>query len=185
MMIKPTIKDIESGARQYAESHRALAACIVLIDAEIDAVRAKHEQNLQSLMQAHIEDERLLRERIEAAPELFESPRTILVQGVKVGLRKGSGGIDIEDEERTIALIEKHLPAQAEVLIHVEKTVVKKALNELDVRDLKMIGCQIESTGDIPVIKVEDKNTAQRVRTTLKFARKAPREGAKVTEARR
>jgi hypothetical protein len=97
-----------------------------------------------------------LRSAIEAAPELFVKPRTVVFYGIKVGFAKGKGSIEITDKAKTVELIEKNLPGLAEVLIKVKKSPIKKSIEALDAADLKKIGVTVEGSGDCVVIKPVD-----------------------------
>jgi NCAIR mutase (PurE)-related protein len=171
MMQKPTLAQIEKGTENFATAYRALESLIKEISDLQAQVMTTRQRKLAELVHAHCETEGVLLDLIKAAPELFESPRTQIFHGIKVGFRKGTGGISIEDEERTIELIEKHLKEQADILIHTEKSVVKKALNELDVKDLKQIGCMVEGTADVPVITPTESSAAKQVKALVKAAR--------------
>ena len=88
-----------------------------------------------------------------------------------MGFRKGTGGIDWSDDDQTVKLIEKHFPkTQAELLIKTTKKPIKKALADLDVADLKRIGCTVESTGDVVFIKPADSTVDKHVNALLKEA---------------
>jgi hypothetical protein len=73
-----------------------------------------------------------LKASIEAHPELFEKPRTVTFHGVKVGFAKGKGKVTFQhDADKVIALIEKHLPDQAELLVITERKPNKDAIAQL------------------------------------------------------
>lgn len=181
MMQTPTLPDIEKGAKHFAQTHAAVADLVKTIEAEKAAVDARYERALEALVAACADDRKILHDLIVAAPELFEKPRTLVLSGVKVGFRKGAGGLQIENEPRTIDLIEKHLAEQADILIHTEKTVVLKALRELDVKDLMQIGCRIEGVGDVPVLSIQNE-TAKRVAALIKAAlEKRDEEASRIT----
>jgi hypothetical protein len=97
-----------------------------------------------------------LRALVSGAPELFERPRTVVMHGVKVGWMKGKGAIEIADAARTVALIRRHLPEQAEALIRVTETPHRPALAQLSVADLRRLGCTVIDAGDEVVIKPMD-----------------------------
>lgn len=107
---------------------------------------------------------------IDLSRDLFKSPRTILLYNIKVGLRKGQGGITWEDGDQVVRLIEKHFPDQAALLIKTVKTPVAKTLEDLDVSDLKKLGCKVEDTGDQVVIKPMDSAVDKTVKALLKNA---------------
>jgi hypothetical protein len=152
----PTLEQITKATRQFADARRELSA---LVDATNRRMRLIYEDNLHQIRKllARTTDSRAALEAlILAAPELFARPRTIVVHGVKIGLRKGKGGLEWDDEEQVVRLIKKLFPEQADVLIRTAEQPVKNALAELPAADLKRLGVTVEETGDVPVIQPAD-----------------------------
>jgi len=152
----PTLEQIAKATRQFADARRELSA---LVDATNRRMRLIYEDNLPQIRKllARATDSRAALETlILAAPELFARPRTIVVHGVKIGLRKGKGGLEWDDEENVVRLIKKIFPDQAEVLIRTTEQPVKNALAELPASDLKRLGVTVEETGDVPVVQPAD-----------------------------
>ena len=67
-----------------------------------------------------------LRDAIEARPDLFASPRTRVVEGIKFGLRKPRGSVTIRDEARAIKRLREKWPERAEALVNVKETLDRK-----------------------------------------------------------
>jgi arsenate reductase-like glutaredoxin family protein len=151
-----TIADIEHKARKASEARAELKELVIQIEEETRAVRRNHQKKLMRLTEAASATQDELLDLVEAAPELFEKPRSITLHGFKVGYQKGRGELLIEDTDKTIALIQKHLPEQMDTLVKVTMIPVKTALANLPVNDLKRIGVQITETGDIAYIKPMD-----------------------------
>lgn len=99
---------------------------------------------------------------------MFDTPRTVVFYGIKVGLQKGKGAIEWDDDAQVVKLIEKHFPEQADVLIKTTKKPVKKALAQLTVAELKKLGIVVEETGDQVVIKSTDSEIDKLVNALLK-----------------
>lgn len=118
-----------------------------------------------------------LEAEIVAHPELFVKPRTVSMHGIKFGYGKGKGGLEIDDADRTCALIRKHLPDQAEVLIAAKYSPVKDAIAQLLPADLKRIGVNIKGTGDQVVIRPADGEIDKIVKALIKAAVGAAEEG--------
>ena len=113
-----------------------------------------------------------LKVAIESAPELFVKPRTLVIAGVRIGIQKGKGQIVYGDADQVVKLIRKHFPEQADALIAVKETPVKKALANLSVAELKRIGVTVEETGDQVVIKPTDSEVDKLVAALLREAEK-------------
>lgn len=84
-----------------------------------------------------------LKDGIDARRDLFEKPRTRAVQGVKFGLRKQPGSVELGDEAKVIERIRKHFPDLAGTLIVVKWTVDKRAIAKLPARDLAKLGVAV------------------------------------------
>ncbi|HRQ63918.1 MAG TPA: hypothetical protein PKZ76_03490, partial [Xanthomonadaceae bacterium] len=93
---------------------------------------------------------------VEASPDLFQQPKTRTLHGIRVGWMKQRGKLEIADTASTVALIEKLLPDQVDVLIKTTKAPVRPALQQLCVRDLKRIGVAVTDDVDTVVIKAAD-----------------------------
>lgn len=162
------IEEIQSAAKKYAESREALTEIVAVVNQQLQLVYAEHMKDIRKAVGAVAERGAPLRALIEAHPELFEKPRTQVFHGIKVGFRKGTGGFDWEDESRVVALIKKHFPELADVLILVTEKPSKEGLETIDVSDLKRIGVTVENTGDVVVIKPTDSNVDKTVKALLK-----------------
>lgn len=165
------LTEIENLTRGYARARNDLHMLVQSLNDEMEILKRK----ALPLIKAHVgraaERHGQLQNALTLSPHLFEKPRTVVFHEIKVGFRKGSGGIDWDDDEKVAALIEKHFPkAQAELLIKVVKKPIAKALEDLDVGDLKAIGCRVEKTGDVPVIKPVDTAVDKIVNALLKDA---------------
>jgi hypothetical protein len=86
-------------------------------------------------------------------PELFDRPRTRVVEGIRIGFRKAKGRLEIADEARSIALIRRHLAEISETLVKVKESLVKAALARLPAADLRRVGVTLVETGDEPVVE--------------------------------
>lgn len=149
-----TIDDIIALARAYASSRDAM-------EEVLDDIRDRRRQAVRSRMRAlrnrvaeTAAAKEALRAAVEAAPELFERPRTQTVEGVKFGWRKQQGSIEIADEGAVVALIRKKMPDREAALVRVKTTVDKTALRKLPAADLAKIGLFIADPVDEVAITV-------------------------------
>lgn len=164
----PSLEQIAKATRQFAEARQELAN---LVDATNRRMRLIYEDNLAHIRKllARANDARAALETlIVAAPELFARPRTIVLHGTRIGLRKGKGGLEWDDEEQVLRLIRKLFPEQAHVLIRTTEEPVKNALAELPAADLKRLGVTVEETGDVPVIQPADSAADKLVKAFFK-----------------
>lgn len=167
----PTLAEIEKLTIAFADARALLASEVTNLEQELEALKRKRMPAIKALVARAADKSAALTQAVSAAPQLFEKPKTQTFAGIKVGFRKGTGGIDWADDARVCALIEKHFPkAQAELLIKTTKKPIAKALADLDVADLKRIGCTVEATGEIVVIKPTDSSVDKIVNALLKDA---------------
>jgi hypothetical protein len=166
-----SLAQIETLTAAFAGDRKDLAAEVAQLNAEIEALKRKRMPRLKQLVARAADKYAALEAALAASPQLFEKPKTQTFAGIKVGFRKGTGGIDWDDDAKVCALIEKHFPkAAAELLIKTTKKPIAKALADLDVADLKKLGCRVEATGEVVFIKPTDSAVDKIVSALLKEA---------------
>lgn len=153
----PTLAEIEQFTAKYADRRRALTDAVQALENEVAKLKALHTPIIRGIaaVVAGLHDE--LRTMIVQSPECFTRPRTRLVHGIKIGMTKGKGIVEWDDEAAVIRRIRAQLPAeQAELLIRVRESVHKPAIYDLTTGDLKRLGVRVVADGDEPVIKSTD-----------------------------
>jgi len=162
---------IQIAAKGYADARADLAGIVADLNDEIEKIKRQALPVIKRRVEVAAARELDLRGIIEANPEDFINPRTVVLHGIKLGFRKGSGIIDWDDDAKVANLIEKHFSKpQAELLVKTTKKPIAKALADLDAVMLKKIGCRIETTGDIVIIKPADSDVDKIVTALLKGA---------------
>lgn len=165
-----TLIEIEAHTKTFADVRAELADVVGALNDEIERARRKRLADIKRLVARCADKHAALKAAIEAAPDLFEKPRTHVFHGIKVGFRKGSGSVDWEDDDQVVRLIEKHFPEQLDLLVKTTKKPIKNGLLQLSVAELKKIGCTAEETGDVVVIKPTDSEVDKVVNALLKDA---------------
>lgn len=165
-----TLSGITDQARNLAQARNYLAGAVNQLNEAIEALKAEHMDQLRLHVEAAANEWSLLEAMIQAAPHLFVKPRTVSMHGIKFGVEKGAGKIEIEDPVRTVRLIKKHLPDQADVLIQTTEKPVKKALANLPAAQLKTLQISVEGVGDRVVIRPEDGAIDKLVKTLISAA---------------
>lgn len=166
----PTLAEIETRAKALSDARAKLADIIAELNDGIEALKRSHMAKLKAAVTRAAERHDELRALIEDAPELFVKPKTVIFHGIRLGLMKGKGGIEWDDAERVIALIERHLPEQLDALCKVTRKPSKDALAGLDVATLKKLGCRVVETGEEIYIKPTDSAVNKLVDALLKDA---------------
>lgn len=105
---------------------------------------------------------------LQEAPGLFVKPKSVVFHGLQVGYKKGSGSIEIEDEDRVVKLIRKHLPDQFDVLVKTSEKPVKTAIKNLTGAELQKIGVKVESKGEVVFLKDATDGVDKLVKALLK-----------------
>lgn len=122
-----------------------------LADTIVAEQRKALRSRLRSLQRRIAEQaaaEEALRAAIEGRPDLFIRPRTVAVEGVKFGLRKQPGAVNVGDEAKAIQRLRDKSPRQADALISVKETLDRKALRKLTAAELAQIGVTVERATD-------------------------------------
>jgi hypothetical protein len=148
-----TIDTLIERAEVLARTRQQLATLVTALQEGIEHLKASSMPEIRTAIEVASGAWSALESDIQAHPDLFVKPRSVMAHGIKFGLAKGRGGLVIDDEDRTVALIRKHLPDQADVLIATKEMPVKDALVQLPAADLKRIGVQVKDTGDQVLIK--------------------------------
>ena len=162
---------IEAAARQFAADRLELCTVVTNLNTSIEALKRHTIPQIKRRVAVAAESHAALEALVDKGRHLFIQPRTVVFHGIKVGLQKGRGGIEWDDDAKVVGLIEKHFTrAQADLLIKTTKKPIKKAIEDLGIADLKKIGCRIEETGDSIIIKPTDSQVDKLVTALLKDA---------------
>ena len=166
------IDKIQRLTREYAYARDKLADRVAALQAEIEATKRQYMRGIKNAVRAASEARDKLHSAIEQNPHLFKRPRTLVVNGIRIGIQKGKGQVVYDDPAKLIELIRKHYPERADALIVTRETPVKKALATLSVAELKKIGARVEESGDQVVIRATDTEVDKLVAALLRDAEK-------------
>jgi hypothetical protein len=167
-MLDSELVKIELLTKDYAECRKVLENRIVRHRSLMQAITRRLLPGIKSAVANANDAKAKLTNQIDAHRELFEKPKTQVFHGIKVGLKKGSGAVEFDDEALVIALIKREFPEQKEALIKVKETLRKKALAELTIEDLEKIGAVMEGTQEYVLIKDTVSNVDKLVAALLK-----------------
>lgn len=163
-----SLADIEGAAKKYAVERDALSVIVREAEARIAAVKELYVRSIKNAVKKTAQRENELRELVDQSRELFVKPRTVIFHGVRIGLLKGKGKIEFADEAKVIELIRKKLPECEASLVRVTESVVKKALANLPVADLRLIGCTLVESGDQVMVESTDGDIEKMVDALLR-----------------
>lgn len=142
-----TLTDFQKITKPYADARGELAEIVSDLTAQIEALKRAKMSRIKELVAKAAEKGVVLRSAIEAHAELFQDPRTVIFYGIKIGMQKGRGGIEWDDDDRVLQLIRKHYGEESELIRRVEKPD-KRMLKDLPVDELKRVGCRVVNTTD-------------------------------------
>ncbi len=166
-----SLETIESLAREFAVRRGALVELVNELNNEMDRVKRKYLAAIRKSVAAAKDAESRLSATVEASPEQFVKPKTLVLHGIKVGFAKGKGRIEYEDEELVVARIERIFAGDEDtlaVLLKVKKTPRKEGLETLDVATLKRLGVTVIDAGDQVVVRATDGEVDKLVAALLK-----------------
>ena len=165
-----TLADLEKRAKALADARELLAGIVGDLEMSIEALKRDSMRDLKAAVRAWSEQHDRMKTLIEENPDLFKKPKSVVMHGIKLGYRKGTGGIEFDDAEQVVKLIRKNFPEQFDVLVKVKETPVKDALAQLTVAELKKLGVTVEETGDEVFIKPTDGAVDKLVAALMKSA---------------
>ena len=167
-----TLLDIDTLAKAYADRRALLADRLTALDRDLAAVKRKHMRELKRHVALTAETALDLHNAIAGSRDLFLKSKTQILHGIKVGLRKGVGGLDWEDDADVVAKIERQFkdPDEAARYLIIKKKPSADALEDLDAGTLKKFGIVVVETGEQVVLKAVESNVEKLVKALLKGA---------------
>jgi len=163
-----SLGDIESLTKDFSGVRETLKERVEKLNDEIEGLKRKYLPGIKKAADATVEKQALLKAAIEESPALFEKPKTLVLYGIKVGLRKQKGEVKWEDGDKVVKLIKKHFPVEAEILIQTKEKPSKNGLLGLAGSDLKKLGVTVTNDTDEVVIKSTDSEIDKLVSALLK-----------------
>jgi phage host-nuclease inhibitor protein Gam len=151
-----TIEQIEQLTRAYADRRAVLAERVRQLHELLDRLKRRRIAGIKAALSETAEAENVLRFAIRDSNGTFEKPRTHVFHGVKVGFRKGPGGLTWEDSGQVCKLIKRHLADAADTLIKTTETPIKSALKALPAASLAKVGVEIVDAADQVVVEPVD-----------------------------
>lgn len=143
---------IDRAASAYAGARDELRQVLLTLREEIARVSDAHRPHVIAALDQAVNAREHLRALVDANREVFDSPKSQQLHGIKVGLRKQPGQLTYADEQAVIDLIRKKLPAKAGGLIKVSESIIAAAIKALPANELAAIGCSITDVADEVIV---------------------------------
>lgn len=164
----PDLIEIEKLTRSYADSREALGRLVRNLEDEMQSIKRRHLPGIKRSVASVAEKHQSLKTALEDGKGFFRKPKTMIIHGIKIGFQKAKGKISWADDGLVVKLIKKHFSEQADILIKTTEKPSRDALLGLSAADLKRIGCTVEDSGDVVVIKSTDSEIEKLVDKLLK-----------------
>lgn len=165
-----TMADVETRTKRFSDARGHVTEYVSELNAELETIKRQALPRLKELVARAAQREAELRTLLEATPHLFTDPKTQTFHGIKVGFRKGSGAIDWTDDAELVARLKKVFGDESAGYIRTTEKPIARALGTMDASTLKKLGCTVEDTGDVVVIKATDSDVEKIVSALLKGA---------------
>ena len=79
---------------------------------------------------------------------MFQSPRTKVIDGIRVGVHKKPGVVEVSDEAIAIARIRATLSDRVDQLVRIRESLDRTAIRHLSAEELAVIGVRIVDGGE-------------------------------------
>ena len=171
-----TLADIQKRAAALSAYRDKLSALFLTLQSGLDTVKNGALPEIKRVARHVAKEHNELVDVIKAHPELFEKPRSYVVDGIKFGMQAAQGSLEWEDDEkvceRIASLVEQGvIPAdQLDMLVAVKKKPVADAVRQLSPDVRRRIGVRLEGDGDQPLIKSVDSAIEKAVTTVINAA---------------
>lgn len=154
-----TLDTIRTAADHLGNMAAASAAVAAKLDEELKATFAPIYARYRPMLDATAEDQaaahRALADLLDSAPHLFaKTPRSLIVNGVKVGYRKAEDSLDWDADDVVIKRIRALAAEHADVCIRTTEAIVVDALAQLPQAKLSTLGVRRIPGVDNPFITI-------------------------------
>lgn len=173
-----TITEIRAAAQRLAIAHRECVTRAKTLENElteaVTPIYEAHRVGIDAAAEEEAAAKAELQSMVEASPQLFTRPRSIIQDGVKCGFRKAEDQLDWDDEANVIARIRalQQFADMAPVLIRTEETLNIGALEELDHNARRQLGIRRISGADQSFIGFTDSDVEKMVKAIIADAAK-------------
>ena len=168
MSKKPEMTDIDAAAAEVAEAHQALQKIASEAGAELNATRQKHVAPARAAFAKYKAKKKILETLIDRRRDLFERPKTRVLHGIKLGVKKDRGSLRFDcDDDVMVARIRAVMGERAGDFIVTTEKPVKSALTNQDEETLRKLGAELQEDVDKVHVKPAANDVEKTVQTFL------------------
>lgn len=174
-----TLDQLTKLATAYNLAETNLHEVVTLFNKDLISVKDSYKKELGAALKRAKRAQAELVDAISQSTDLFTNPKSRVLDGIKVGLRKSADGVEVTNEEATIELIRKHLPEDlAKILIGTKETITKNALKKLTKEQLALIGAEVIEGQDAIVCEPVEGDVEKLISQLMKAAKQETIEAA-------
>lgn len=162
-----TLQDIERMVKDLVGKRKVLLERQQKMTDQVLEIERRLLPGLESAAIQVAESQQDLLHAISENKHLFEKPKSHVLHGLRCGLQKQKGTLDIPDPKAVIERIKKILPDRENDLINRTESPAKKSLEKLDGGTLKRLGIGISDDMDVPFVKQTDTTAEKLIKAIL------------------
>lgn len=151
-----TMQQIEDFTKAFAGARAELAERLDTLRQEQEAAKRRRLQGIKNALTRMQASYEVLKDAVSASKDLFDTPKTRVMHGIRVGWMKQRGKLEIADPDNVVERIRKFLGDESVGYIKVTEKPVLTALANLPAKDLKRLGVTLSDDIDAVVIKAAD-----------------------------
>jgi len=164
-----SLEDVKNKAESFKETMQSVEKVKELIRKQIESVEQTYGPLLTTATEAAAQAQNELALAIDSNRDCFVKPKTLNINGLKIGLQQGKTELLVPNEEETIVLIkEKFDKKKCALMIKTEESVIKGAFKNFKDAELEALGITRNAGIDEVYIKVEDSDISKVVTGLLK-----------------
>ena len=170
------MEELEIKCKELRLKQDTLSEISSKLNRDLEEAKDKYMAEIKSAVREVADGRADIRNYVDDHRDLFAKSRSQTLHGIKVGLQKGRGVIECDDELRALEWIDKHCDSDiADSLVKRYEKLNKSALNDVASADLRAMGVRIIDTGDKIVIKDVDGEVEKLITSMLKEKEKEAR----------
>lgn len=166
--LDPRLAELEQLSEALTAARTALAQETAQLAAHLRLLAAARMPQIRGGVAQVAEAHARLARALDDCEDLFQSPKTRILHGNRLGFRQGRDTLEIPDEGATLARARQLLPAdQAELLIRIQERLDKALALELDDDTQQRLGLIRRPGRNAPVIQPVDTDTDHTLKALL------------------
>ena len=163
------MEELETKCKDLRVKQDALSAVSGKLNRALEEAKDKYMAEIKAAVRAVADGRAEIHNYVDSHRDLFDKSRSQTMHGIRVGLQKGRGVVECDDETKAIAWIRSHCEAdEVDVLVRTSEKLNKTALADVEGSDLKKMGVQVIKTGDKIFIKDVDSEVEKLIASMLK-----------------